>query len=448
MRPTKKILLVLCAAAIFASCKKDAITPPVNEQITRKATSELTTTLSETFESGTKTAYASASVTLGSGSWTLDDALIGNLSTDLKNGTQSARIRNTGTLNMNFDATGGATTITISHGVFGSDGSSTWQLWISTNSGSSYTQVGSTVTSSATSLSTATFTVAVTGSYRLSIRKISGGTNRINIDDITVTTGTGTGGGGGTTGDNSNLLMGNPSNATTSVVLVTNYLMDKTYYTSSYNSTRGTPNWVSWHINSSDIGSTDRQDDFRADVTLPSGWYEVGASSYSGSGFDRGHNCPSGDRTASVTANSSTFLMDNMIPQAPVNNQQTWANMENYVRTLVSAGNEVYVVMGSYGTGGTGSSGSANTIDGGHVTVPAHIWKVVVVIPNGNGDLARITTSTRVIAVNTPNINTTNSDWKTYRTSVDAIEAATGYDILSALPTSVQSVVEATVDNQ
>jgi endonuclease G len=448
MKPTGKILLVLCAAAIFASCKKDAITTPVNEQVTRKATSELTTTLSETFESGTKTAYASASVTLGSGSWTLDDALIGNLSTDLKNGTQSARIRNTGTLNMNFDATGGATTITISHGVFGSDGSSTWQLWISTNSGSSYTQVGSTVTSSATSLSTATFTVAVTGSYRLSIRKISGGTNRINIDDITVTTGTGTGGGGGTTGDNSNLLMGNPSNATTSVVLVTNYLMDKTYYTSSYNSTRGTPNWVSWHINSSDIGSTARQDDFRADVTLPSGWYEVGSTSYSGSGFDRGHNCPSGDRTASVTANSATFLMDNMIPQAPVNNQQTWANMENYIRTLVTAGNEVYVVMGSYGTGGTGSSGSANTIDGGHVTVPSNIWKVVVVIPNGNGDLARVTTSTRVIAVNTPNINTTNSDWKTYRTSVDAIESATGYDILSALPTSVQSVVEATVDNQ
>ncbi|SFD17668.1 endonuclease G [Chitinophaga sp. CF118] len=448
MRATKKILFVLCAAAIFASCKKDAITPSANsvDQTPRKATTELTTTLSETFESGTKTAYATGNVTLSSGSWSLNDALIGNLSTDLKNGTQSLRIRNTGIVNMNFDATGGATTITISHGIFGSDGSSTWQLWISTNSGSSYTQVGSTITST-TSLQTATFTASVTGSYRLSIRKISGGTNRINIDDITVTTGTG-GGGGGTTGDNSNLLMGNPSNASTSVVFNTNYLMDKTYYTSSYNSVRGTPNWVSWHINSSDIGSTDRQDDFRADVTLPGSWYQVGSTSYSGSGFDRGHNCPSGDRTSSVAANSATFLMDNMIPQAPQNNQQTWNNMEQYVRTLVSAGNEVYVVMGSYGTGGTGSNGSANTIDGGHVTVPSNIWKVVVVIPNGNGDLARITTSTRVIAVNTPNINTTNSDWKTYRTSVDAIESASGYDILSALPTNVQAVVEATIDNQ
>lgn len=140
--------------------------------------------------------------------------------------------------------------------------------------------------------------------------------------------------------------------------------------------------------------------------------------------------------------------MTNMIPQAPNNNQQTWANMENYIRTLVTAGNEVYVVMGSYGTGGTGSSGTVNTIDGGHVTVPNHVWKVVVVLPGGNGDLARITTSTRVIAVNTPNINTVNSDWKTYRTSVDAIESATGYDLLSNVSTAVQSSIESKVDNQ
>lgn len=446
MRPTGKLLLVLCAAAMFASCTKDAVTPPANpvDETTRKAATELTTTLSETFESGTKAAYASGSATLSSGSWTFNDALIGNLSTDQKTGTQSARIRNTGSLTMNFNGTG-ATTITISHGTFGSDAGSTWQLWISTNNGSSYTQLGTTITSTS-SFQTATFTTALTGSFRLSVRKISGGSNRINIDNITVTTGSG-GGGGGSTGDDSNLLMGNPSDAVNSVVFTTNYLMDKTYYTSSYNSVRGTPNWVSWHLTASDIGSAGRQDDFRADVTLPGSWYQVDETAYSGSGFDRGHNCPSGDRTSTTAANSATFLMNNMIPQAPQNNQQTWNNMEQYIRSLVTAGNEVYIVMGSYGTGGTGSNGSASTIDGGHVTVPSNVWKVVVVIPNGNGDLARITTSTRVIAVNTPNINTTNSDWKTYRTSVDAIESATGYDILSALPANVQAVVEAKVDN-
>ena len=38
--------------------------------------------LSEGFEAGGKTAYAAANVTLGTGSWFMDDALTGNLSTE------------------------------------------------------------------------------------------------------------------------------------------------------------------------------------------------------------------------------------------------------------------------------------------------------------------------------------------------------------------------------
>lgn len=83
----------------------------------------------------------------------------------------------------------------------------------------------------------------------------------------------------------------------------------------------GTPNWVAWHLQSEDMGSAPRQDDFRSDNTLPSAWYRVVSTSYSGSGFDRGHNCPSADRTSTIAANSSTFYMTNMIPQAPTLNQ-------------------------------------------------------------------------------------------------------------------------------
>lgn len=439
---------VFFISLLFTACKKDL--QPTNNN-TEQAVSPSTelTTLSENFESGSKTAYAAANVTLSSGSWNFNDALIGNLSTDRKNGAQSARIRNTGSITMNFDLTGGASTVTVSHAVFGTDGSSTWELRASTNGGNTFTKVGSTITSSTTSLQTATFTVSFTGNVRFAIVKTGGGTNRINIDDVVISSSsTGGGGTGGSGTDDDNLLMGNPSNATADVANFSNYLMVRTYYTSSYHRDRGTPNWVSWHIKAADLGSIDRQDDFRADASLPSGWYQVQSTSYSGSGFDRGHNCPSADRTSTTAANSSTFLMTNMIPQAPNNNQQTWANMENYIRSLVTAGNEVYVIMGSYGTGGTGSSGTVNTIDNGHVTVPNHIWKVVVVLPSGNGDLSRVSTSTRIIAVNTPNINTVNSDWKTYRTSVDAIESATGYNLLSSVSTSIQSVIEAKVDNQ
>lgn len=453
MKTTKSFIMKIqvryafLLAILFAACKKETITPIQPAPVpTRTVSTEAVVTLSENFESGAKTAYAGANVSLGSGSWYFDDALIGNLSADARNGTKSVRIRNTGSIAMNFDATG-ANTITIRHAVYGSDGSSTWQLWISTNGGSSFSQVGSTITSSSTTLQTATFNVNITGSFRLSIRKVSGGSNRINIDDVSVSTGDSSGG-GGTPGDNDNMLMGNPSGAVASISYPANYLMVKTYYALSYNRDRGTPNWVSWHLASSDMGSTARQDDFRADNTLPSGWYQVGATSYSGSGFDRGHNCPSADRTSSVSANSATFLMTNMIPQAPNNNQQTWNNLESYGRSLVNAGNEVYIIMGCYGQGGTGSNGTVNTIDNGRVTVPARVWKVLVVLPNGANDLSRVSSSTRVIAVNTPNINSINSDWKQYRTSVDAIESATGYDLLSNVSASVQQVIEAKVDNQ
>ncbi|KAA5539158.1 DNA/RNA non-specific endonuclease [Adhaeribacter rhizoryzae] len=243
------------------------------------------------------------------------------------------------------------------------------------------------------------------------------------------------------------LLLGNPSNATADPTNATNFLIQKPQYTFSYSRDRGTPNWVSWHVSQDWLGSAPRQDDFRADNTLPAGWYRVGPSAYSGSGFDRGHNVPSADRTKTEEDNSATFLMTNMIPQAPKNNQEAWANLEDYTRDLVGDGQEVYVIMGSYGVGGTGSNGRKQTIADGKVTVPAQIWKVLVVLPEGNDDLNRITSSTRVIAVNTPNNQTVRSDWGTYRTSIDEIESTTGYDLLSSLSQQLQVALEAKVDN-
>jgi len=247
--------------------------------------------------------------------------------------------------------------------------------------------------------------------------------------------------------DNDHMYFGNPSNAAFLTDSINNYLMRKDYYAVSYSRDRGTPNWVSWHLFANDIGSTPRQDDFREDITLPAGWYQVTNASHISSGFDRGHNCPSGDRTSSLAANSATFLMTNMIPQAQYNNQIVWAGMEDSLRRLVTQGNELYIIMGSYGMGGTGNGGYKTTIDGGRITVPSNIWKIAIVIANGNNDSARVTTNTRVIAVDVPNTNTLFSSWKNYRTSLDAIEAATGYDLISRMPVLLQAALEARVDN-
>ncbi len=251
-----------------------------------------------------------------------------------------------------------------------------------------------------------------------------------------------------TSATDSTLVMGNPSNATTNVADFGNYLLKENYYSVSYNRDRGIPNWVSWHVSATDLGAVNRQDDFRGNPNLPSDWYKVENTSYSGSGFDRGHMCPSSDRTSSIAANSSTFLMTNIIPQAPQNNQITWAGLENYCRSLVQSGSELYIIAGSYGEGGTTTSGGLSTIiDNGRITVPSTLWKVIVVLPNGSNDLNRVTTNTRVISIVIPNNDNVNSDWKTYRTSVDFIEQETGYDILSKVSVGTQSVIESRIDN-
>jgi endonuclease G len=447
-RIASKLLVLLLAGFSFTYCSKhDNSVAPVQDNKVKPYYA--TAGFDEDFETGSKTAYAAANVTLGTGTWNMNDALIGTLSSDAKTGSASARIRNTGSVTMEFDKTTGAGTVTIDHAKYGTDGSSTWQLWESTNSGSTWTQVGSTITTSSTSLSTASFTVNVSGNIRFDIRKVSGGTNRINIDNITITDYSTSGGGTGGGSSSEHMVMGNPSGATTNTSYPTNYYMEKTQYCLSYNRDKGTPNWTAWHLSSSWLGSATRQNDFRADATLPTGWYEVSNTDYSSTGFDRGHMCPSGDRTDNTTDNSATFLMTNMVPQAPQNNQNIWADLEDYCRSLVSAGNELYIYSGPYGSGGSGSNGGTTyTIANGKVTVPAYVWKIIVVLPDGSNDLSRVSTSTRVIAVKIPNTQAVGSDsWGDYRVSVDALETLTGYDFLSNVSTTIQSTIESSVDS-
>jgi endonuclease G len=273
----------------------------------------------------------------------------------------------------------------------------------------------------------------------------------LNVDDFSVVDQGGTSGGGSTGGTptrDNNLEMGNPSGATNLATNLSNYLLSKSQYVMSYNNGRGCANWVSWHLSSAWKGAATRCDCFASEALLPTGFYKVPSTAYANTGFDRGHLCPSDDRDGSATDNAATFTMSNMVPQAPANNQGLWANLEAYCRTLITAGNELYVISGAYGSGGTGSNGgTTTTINSGRVTVPARLWKIIVVLPVGTGDAARVTSSTRVIAINVPNTQTSNnSTWGTYRTSVDAIETATGYDFLSAVPAAVQSVLEATTD--
>ena len=231
------------------------------------------------------------------------------------------------------------------------------------------------------------------------------------------------------------LLLGNPSGAG---VAPNNYLMIKPQYALSYNRDRATANWASWQLNDAWLGQTKRQDDFREDPTLPPDWHQVDGNDYRGSGYDRGHLVPSGDRTASPTDNSATFVMTNIIPQTPENNREAWRELEEYCRSLVRQGKELYIVAGVYE--------NREKISDGEVVAPRRTWKVVVVLDKPGAGLRSIDRDTRVIAVNVPNYLRVNDDWRTYRVSVDNLENLTGYDFLSNVSSDIQAEIEAIVD--
>jgi len=240
------------------------------------------------------------------------------------------------------------------------------------------------------------------------------------------------------------VLLGKPSPATR--FNANDYLIVRPQYVLSYNRDHGIPNWASWQLNQSWLGSLPRIP-FQADPSLPQSWYQVQPNDYTGSGFDRGHLVPAADRNKTEADAQSVFWMTNILPQAPDNNQGAWEQLESHCRALVRQGKELYIIAGGAGIGGTGMRGPQATIARGKVVVPASTWKIVVVLDRPGAGLDSLTPTTPVIAVNVPNrqgIKTQN--WTAFKTSVDQLEQLTGYNFLSAVPEPLQSALEAKVD--
>ena len=238
------------------------------------------------------------------------------------------------------------------------------------------------------------------------------------------------------------MQLGNPSNATTDTNNHDHYLIQRTVEAIDYSDHFGEPNWASWDLTGSDIGSSGRSPSFYTDTNLPSNFYLVTTDDYTYSGYDRGHMCPSYDRTDDSTNNKLVFFMSNIIPQTPDNNQGVWQNLESYCQSLAQSGYELLIICGPNGFSG------ARINTNGPVFIPDYTWKIAVVVTSGAGTaLDRITTSTRVIAVNIPNIaGIRTAPWTNYLVSVNMLQTNTGYTFFTALPANVATVLRAKID--
>ena len=138
--------------------------------------------LFENFEDGSKIAYTPFSIELSTGEWMFDNALLGTLAGDKKNGLKAARIQS-GFIEMEFDYPLGLSEVSFYAANFSNDTGGAVQVSYSDDSGENWYPLGSSI-SLESELTQYSIPGSVEGNVRLRFSRSAG--NRINIDDVLI----------------------------------------------------------------------------------------------------------------------------------------------------------------------------------------------------------------------------------------------------------------------
>ena len=190
-------------------------------------------------------------------------------------------------------------------------------------------------------------------------------------------------------------------------------LISRKQYVLSWNKDRRVLNWSAWRLEAGDIGATGRSNNFEPDQDLKAYLAQTDAGEpvdpldFRGSCFDRGHQVPSGDRTAAVPDNQQTFLMSNMIPQTAYLNRVIWEHLEAYARSLVlqPSGGALYQFAGTVFSDHAAAIGPHQDID-----VPTKNFKIIVQMPPSSHAQARPSMPRVLAAVMMPNRTSKGTD--------------------------------------
>ena len=191
-----------------------------------------------------------------------------------------------------------------------------------------------------------------------------------------------------------------------------NQIVKHKYFTLSYNNTHEQADWVFYLLTKAMMeDKSGRTNDFRADpdVKLVSAYSE----DYTGTGYDRGHLCPSADVRLDEEGQSETFYMSNMSPQAQAFNRGIWKKLEEQVRKWASNHDSIYIATGPVLRKGLKKIGKTTKI-----SVPDKYYKILYT-PNDGGHM---------IGFMLPNNACSGHTFKDYQVSIDEIEEATGID--------------------
>ncbi len=197
------------------------------------------------------------------------------------------------------------------------------------------------------------------------------------------------------------------------------------HYMLSYSEPHEQAEWVAYTLKKEHLTYDDRERPYFIEDpkvgTTSADW-----KNYRGSGYDRGHLCPAGDRRFSEHAYNETFYTSNISPQDRDFNAGVWNRLEMQIRRWCKAHGTLYVITGGVLEDGLMEIGMEN------VDVPRTFYKIVFQ-KQGN--------SYRVLAFLMPN-RQSDEPLSHFLVSIDAVEKATGLDFFYKLDDGEEKAIE------
>jgi len=209
----------------------------------------------------------------------------------------------------------------------------------------------------------------------------------------------------------------------------TGEIIKHNYYTLSYSEPHEQAEWVAYVLKKDHLTYDDRERPYFIEDPMVS-TKSADWKNYRGSGYDRGHLLPAGDRRFSEQAYNETFYTSNISPQDKHFNAGIWNRLEQKVRYWCKKYGDVLVV-----TGGV-LENDLSEIGDEEVDVPRLFYKIVL---RGEGD------NVRVVAFLIPS-EESPEPLKNFLVPIDEIEKKTGIDFFEKQSEAWQTKLESQVN--
>ena len=224
------------------------------------------------------------------------------------------------------------------------------------------------------------------------------------------------------------------------------YDPDGVNYSLEWDCDKKSQRWVCYQMHKYAGSNVKRTNAWAEDPDIPSyARFSDTSSLYSGSGYSRGHICPSADRLYSYQANAQTFYYSNMQPQYSMFNggetdssgnskfNGVWVKMEDQVRIWASTSgyDTVFVCKG----GTIDREDQIHARIKGQLIVPKYFF-MALLCKNSQGYKA--------LGFWAEHINYVPSDFKlsNFVVSIRELENLTGIDFFCNLPDDIENRVE------